>query len=169
MTQITYCKGNRHSSVTRVVFLAVSLSPKYSSIWINLVPRALLPGFIWGGAGKGPCISRSHDHQTPRICGCTKHPHLHTSTPTPPPKPGKSGPNLVRKRYLCYAYNFKSASFRASKCRLYRAQLLRIASLVIRVLMLARLTENPPFWILFTQISLRQKVRHSNTPPWQGG
>ena len=35
----------------------------------NLVPRALFPG---GGAGKGPGIGQSHDHQTPRICGCTK-------------------------------------------------------------------------------------------------
>ena len=34
--------------------------------------------------------------------------------------------------------------------------------------MLARLTGNPPFWVLITQISLRQKVRHSNTPPRQG-
>ena len=25
-----------------------------------------------GGAGKGPGIGRSHDNQTPRICGCTK-------------------------------------------------------------------------------------------------
>ena len=37
----------------------------------NLVPRALFPGF-GGGAGKGPGIGRSHDHQTPTICGCTK-------------------------------------------------------------------------------------------------
>ena len=37
----------------------------------NLVPRALFPG-IRSGAGKGPGISRSHDHQTPRIRGCTK-------------------------------------------------------------------------------------------------
>ena len=37
----------------------------------NLVPRALSPGF-GGGAGKGPGIGRSHDHQTPTICGCTK-------------------------------------------------------------------------------------------------
>ena len=37
----------------------------------NLVPRALFPG-LGGGAGKGPGIGRSHDHQTPRICGCTK-------------------------------------------------------------------------------------------------
>ena len=35
----------------------------------NLVPRALFPG---GGEGKGPGIGQSHDHQTPRICGCTK-------------------------------------------------------------------------------------------------
>ena len=59
-------------------------------------------------------------------------------------------------------------TLRVSNCRLYRAQLLRIASLVMRMLMLARLTGNPPFWVLITQISLRQKVRHSNTPPWQG-
>ena len=37
----------------------------------NLVPRALFPGF-GGGAGKGPGIGRSHDHQTPSICGCNK-------------------------------------------------------------------------------------------------
>ena len=37
----------------------------------NLVHRALFPGF-GGGVGKGPAIARSHDHQTPRICGCTK-------------------------------------------------------------------------------------------------
>ena len=37
----------------------------------NLVPRALFPS-LGGGAGKGPGIGRSHDHQTPRICGCTK-------------------------------------------------------------------------------------------------
>ena len=34
-------------------------------------PRAPFPGFE-GRAGKGPGIGRSHDHQTPRICGCTK-------------------------------------------------------------------------------------------------
>ena len=38
---------------------------------INLVPRGLFPGF-GGGAVKGPSIGRSHDHQNPRICGCTK-------------------------------------------------------------------------------------------------
>ena len=38
---------------------------------VNLVPRALFTGF-GRGAGKGPGIGRSHDHQTPRICGCTK-------------------------------------------------------------------------------------------------
>ena len=37
----------------------------------KLVPRALFPG-IGGGVGKGPDIGQSHDHQTPRICGCTK-------------------------------------------------------------------------------------------------
>ena len=40
-------------------------------IFPNLVPRALFPGF-GGGAGKGPGIGRSHDHQTPSICGCNK-------------------------------------------------------------------------------------------------
>ena len=34
-------------------------------------PRALFPLF-GGGAGKGAGIGRSHDHQTPRNCGCTK-------------------------------------------------------------------------------------------------
>ena len=40
-------------------------------LFSNLVPRALFPGF-GGGAGKGPGIGRSHDHQTPSICGCNK-------------------------------------------------------------------------------------------------
>ena len=40
-------------------------------IIINPVPRALFPGFE-GGAGKGPGIGRSHDHQTTRICRGTK-------------------------------------------------------------------------------------------------
>ena len=46
------------------ILLSCPLSP-------TLVPRGLFPGF-GGGAGKGPDIGRSHDHQTPRICGCTK-------------------------------------------------------------------------------------------------
>ena len=37
----------------------------------SLIPRALFPGF-GGGARKGPGIGLSHDHQTSRICGCTK-------------------------------------------------------------------------------------------------
>ena len=43
----------------------------YKRLMGNLVPRALFPGF-GGGAGKGPGIGRSHDHQTPSICGCNK-------------------------------------------------------------------------------------------------
>ena len=53
--------------------MQTSVNPgKFAKLYLrNLVPRALFPGF-GGGAGKGPGIGRSHDHQTPTICGCTK-------------------------------------------------------------------------------------------------
>ena len=57
-------------------------------------------------------------------------------------------------------------TLRASNCRLYRAQLLRIAFLVTRLLMLARLTEIRPFGYYFscksgTQIRhLDKEIRH---------
>ena len=57
-------------------------------------------------------------------------------------------------------------TLRASNCRLYRAQLLRIAFLVTRVLMFARLTEIRPFgyylsWESGTQIRhLDKEIRH---------
>ena len=53
-----------------LILLALSLSFQVMGN-LNLVPRVLFPGFE-GGAGKGPVIGWSHDHQTPRICGCTK-------------------------------------------------------------------------------------------------
>ena len=62
-----YSSANHfHSEVVRTA------EPHLKQVCIsNLVPRALFPG-LGGGAGKGPGIGRSHDHQTPRICGCTK-------------------------------------------------------------------------------------------------
>ena len=53
------------------VHMVLLFGLRSASFISNLVPRALFPGF-GGGAGRGPGIGQSHDHQTPRICWCTK-------------------------------------------------------------------------------------------------
>ena len=67
-------KSQNSPSSSESIFLVpvlVLLRPRGEREKVNLLPRALFLG-LGGGVGKGPGIGRSHDHQTPRICGCTK-------------------------------------------------------------------------------------------------
>ena len=74
----------------------------------------LLFGF-GGGTGKGPGIGRSHDHQTPRICGCTELAHDHIQEKAPW---GRGccytlytvvmySPNAYQFRGVCHSYENK--------------------------------------------------------------